>query len=108
MILPQKLRNLKFKNYHLWRIDKYRLQIIKGGCHFSFLVTPNDIIKKIQSYSHGEFNTSDITDETKIQEKISKGVDIFNRGFKLQKINIDENYPEYIRNNQFLLKDWII
>ena len=108
MILPQKLRNLKFKNYPFWRLDKSRLQIINGGWHFSFLQTPNDIIKKIQSYSHGEFNTSDITDETKIQEKISKGVDIFNRGFKLQKINIDENYPEYIRNNQFLLKDWII
>ena len=108
MILPQKLRNLKFKNYPFWRIDKYRFQIIKGGWHFSFLQTPNDIIKKIQSYSHGEFNTLDITDKTKIQEKISKGVDIFNRGFKLQKINIDENYPEYIRNNKFLLKDWII
>ena len=50
----------------------------------------------------------EITDESKIQEKISKGVDIFNRGFKLQKINIDENFPEYIRNNKFLLKDWII
>ena len=70
--------------------------------------TPQDIIEKIQSYSHGEFNTLDITNKIKIQEKISKGIDIFNRGFKLQRINIDENYPEYIRNNQFLLKDWII
>jgi beta-1,4-mannosyl-glycoprotein beta-1,4-N-acetylglucosaminyltransferase len=59
MILPQKLRNLKFKNYPFWRIDKSRLQIINGGWHFSFLQTPQDIIKKIQSYSHGEFNTSE-------------------------------------------------
>ena len=65
MILPQKLRDLKFKKYPAWRIDKLRIQIINGGWHFSFLQTPQDIIKKIQSYSHGEFNTSEITDEKK-------------------------------------------
>ena len=108
MILPQKLRNLKFKDYPFWRIDKSRLQIINGGWHFSFLQTPKDIIKKIQSYSHGEFNTTEITNEKKIQEKILKGIDIFNRGFKLKKIDIDETYPKYIRDNKLLLKDWII
>ncbi|MEK9954388.1 MAG: glycosyl transferase family 17, partial [Pelagibacteraceae bacterium] len=66
------------------------------------------IIKKIQSYSHGEFNTSEITDEKKIQEKILQGTDIFNRGFELKKINIDSNFPEYIQNNKDKLSDWII
>ena len=108
MILPQKLRNLKFKNYPFWRIDKSRLQIINGGWHFSFLQTPEDIIKKIQSYSHGEFNNEDITDKIKIQEKISKGIDIFNRGFKLIKINIDSKFPEFIQNNKDKLSDWIV
>ena len=106
--LPQKLRNLKFKKYPFWRLDKINLQIIKGGWHFSFLQTPKDIIKKIQSYSHGEFNQLEFTDEKKIQEKILTGEDIFNRGFKLKKINIDGNYPEYIKYNQNKLKDWII
>ena len=30
--------------------------------------TPNDIIKKIRSYSHGEFNTEDITNEEIIKK----------------------------------------
>jgi hypothetical protein len=63
------------------------LQIIKWWLAFSFLQTPKDIIKKIQSYSHGEFNTSEITDENKNSRKnlARRFVDIFNRGFKLKK-----------------------
>ena len=105
---PQKLRDLKFKNYPFWRIDKFNLQIIKGGWHFSFLQTPKDIIKKIKSYSHGEFNTNENTDEEKIKEKIKGNQDIFGRGYKLKKISIDKSFPEYIVKNQNILKDWII
>ena len=105
---PQKLRDLKFKKFPFWRLDKRRFQIIDGGWHFSFLQTPDDIIKKIKSYSHGEFNTKDITNEGIIEKKIKDGEDIFNRGFSLKKINIDNSYPDYIVKNQRLLKDWII
>ena len=40
----QDLRNLKFKTYPFWRIDKYNQQIIDGGWHFSFLQTPQQIL----------------------------------------------------------------
>ena len=104
---PQKLRDLKFKDYPFWRIDKFNIQIIKGGWHFSFLQTPEDIAKKIKSYSHGEFNTKDNTDEQKINKKIRDNQDIFGRGFKLKKVNIDRSFPDYIVSNQNYLKDWI-
>ena len=84
------------------------MQIVNGGWHFSFLQSPQDIIKKIQSFSHGEFNTAEITNERSIKKKILTGSDIFNRGFKLKKIDIDNNYPNYIRKNKILLKNWII
>ena len=105
---PQTLRNLKFKNYPFWRIDKSNLQIIKGGWHFSFLQTPQDIAKKIKSFSHGEFNNEDNTDEKKINQKIQEYKDIFGRNLNLQKITIDESFPDYILNNKKLLEDWII
>ena len=105
---PQKLRDLKFKKYPFWRFDKGGLQIIKGGWHFSFLQKPSDIAKKIKSYSHGEFNKSEITDEKKIEKKIANNEDIFGRGYELKKININENYPEFIKNNKDLLKQWIM
>ena len=105
--LPQKLRDLKFKDYPFWRIDKKNLQIIDGGWHFSFLQSPEDIAKKIKSYSHGEFNTKENINIEKINQKINNNLDIFNRGFKLKKINIDGTFPEYIIRNKELLKDWI-
>ncbi|MFL2883521.1 MAG: hypothetical protein ACJZ69_04525 [Pelagibacteraceae bacterium] len=107
-INPQKLRDMKFKKYSFWRIDKPKTQIIKGGWHFSFLQSPLDIIKKIQSYSHGEFNTKEIVNEKNIQEKIEKNEDIFNRGFNLKKIDIDANFPEYVFKNQNKMNNWIL
>ena len=106
--VPQKLRNLKFKEYPFWRFDKINQQIIKGGWHFSFLQKPSDIAKKIKSFSHGEFNQNQLINEKKIEEKIANNKDIFGRGFELKKINIDESYPSFIRENKGVLKDWIL
>ena len=103
----QELRNLKFKEYPFWRIDKKNLQIIKGGWHFSFLQKPDDIINKIQSYSHGEFNIEEITNKKNIEEKIKSGKDIFNRGKVLKSIKIDKSFPKYILENQDKLREWI-
>ena len=105
---PQKLRNLKFKKYPFWRFDKIGLQIIKGGWHFSFLQKPSDILKKIKSFSHGEFNKKELLDEKKIMEKIYNNEDIFSRGLRLKKIHINENYPLYIQENKDFFKDWIL
>ena len=107
-ITPQKLRDLKFKNYPFWRIDKLNMQVINGGWHFSFLQTPQDIAIKIKSYSHGEFNIEENTNEEKIKQKIRDNKDIFDRGFKLKKIAIDKSFPDYIVKNQRRLKDWIL
>jgi beta-1,4-mannosyl-glycoprotein beta-1,4-N-acetylglucosaminyltransferase len=106
--IPQKLRNLKFKEYPFWRFDKIGQQIIKGGWHFSFLQKPSDIAKKIKSFSHGEFNQNQFVDEKKIEDRIANNEDVFGRGFDLKKINIDEKYPSFIRENKNILKDWIL
>ena len=105
---PQKVRNLKFKKYPFWRFDKIGMQIIKGGWHFSFLQKPSDIAKKIKSFSHGEFNKNEITDQKKIEEKIANNQDIFGRKNLLTKIEIDETYPNFIQKNKDYLKDWIL
>ena len=95
----QKLRDLKFKSYPFWRIDKINFQVIKGGWHFSFLQTPEQILNKIKSFSHGEFNNESIN-EKEIEKKILENKDIFNRGFKLKKIDLDDSYPKYIIENK--------
>ena len=103
----QDLRNLKFKNYPFWRIDKFNQQIIKGGWHFSYLQSPQQILNKIKSFSHGEFNKENLN-ENDIQEKILKKKDIFGRNTELRKIDIDNSFPDYIQKNKDKLSKWII
>ena len=107
---PQWIRNLKFKKYPFWRIDKIKnLQIIKnGGWHFAYLQSPENISKKIKSFAHGEFNKSEITNEENIKIKIEKAEDIFERGYKLKKVEVDSTFPKYIFDNKDKFKKWII
>ena len=103
----QSLRNLKFKKYPFWRIDKNNLQTIAGGWHFSFLQTPEQILNKIKSFSHGEYNNNDLN-EKNIEEKILRNEDIFGRGTNLRKIVLDTSYPKYIYENKDKFLKWII
>ncbi len=107
---PQWLRNLKFKKYPFWRLDKIRnLQIIdNGGWHFAYLQKPENILKKIKSFAHGEFNKKEFANLNNIEEKINMGKDIFDRGISYTKVKIDNSYPKYILNNKEKFKDWII
>ena len=107
---PQWLRNLKFKKYPFWRLDKLRnIQIINdGGWHFAYLQSPQDISKKIQSFAHGEYNKEHIVNEDKIKLKLEKGEDILERGYRIKKIDIDNTFPQYIVDNKNKLKQWIV
>ena len=105
---PQRLRNLKFKKYPFWRIDKPRnLQIIEnGGWHFAYLLNSQGISKKIKSFAHGEDNKKDNTDIDKIEGKMEKLLHP-TKGFELTKVKIDETFPKYILDNISYYDEWI-
>tara|TARA_B100000686_G_scaffold9650_1_gene9761 strand:+ start:1118 stop:1927 length:810 start_codon:yes stop_codon:yes gene_type:complete len=107
---PQWLRDLKFKKYPFWRIDKIKdLQIIKnGGWHFSYLQSPENLLKKIASFSHGEHNKPEFADSQNIKKKIKMQKNIFGQEFSYKKIEIDQTFPKYILENKDKLKEWII
>ena len=106
---PQWLRDLKFKKYPFWRIDKIRnIQIIdNGGWHFAFLQSPENISEKIKSFAHGEFNKTDIANKESIKDRIKKGEDVFKRGYDLKRVEVDSTFPEYIVKNMEKYKTWI-
>ena len=97
------------KRKSFWKIYKPNIpQIIKdGGWHFSFLKEPVDISKKIKSYAHQEYNIKKFNDINSIENKIKNKQDILGRDFYYKKIEIDDSYPEFIRENKKLLKKWI-
>ena len=107
---PQWLRNIKTAKPSFWKFYKPRQPqlIYDGGWHFSILKNPKGISKKIQSYSHSEYNKSIYNDEKKIAERINNRIDIFDRNFKYEKIDIDDTFPKYILENINKYKDWII
>jgi len=107
---PQWLRNIKTSKPAFWKIYKPKQPqlIYNGGWHFSFLKNAEGISKKIRSYSHSEYNKSTFTDEKKIEERIKSKIDIFDRNFKYEKVDLDDTFPEYIIKNLSKYKDWIV
>ena len=107
---PQWLRNIKTSKTTFWKFYKPRQPqlIYDGGWHFSFLKQPEDISKKIKSYSHSEFNKPEFTDVKKIETRIKNRVDIFNRNYKYEKVDLDDAFPKYILENISKYQNWII
>ena len=100
-------KNLKYK---FWRIDKEKnIQIIyNGGWHFSYLLTPKEIQRKIKTFAHTEYNKKIYTDINTIKSKIKNKIDLFGRKNFFDKVELDKNFPEYIYKNKKKLKSWII
>ena len=73
--------------------------IEKGGWHLSYFGDASFIKNKIQNFSHQEFNNSEFTNESKIEEHIKTCTDLYDRPTEeLRKIDIKDNTylpPEY-------------
>ena len=106
---PQWLRNQKIKKYPFWKFYKIKWNIIKkGGWHFSFLMNPEEIKKKLTSFAHSEYNNDKYTDLKKIKDSIENKIDLFNRPVVYEKNNFDETFPDYVVNNREKFKNWIL
>ena len=98
---PQWLRSQKVKKYPFYRFDKINWNIIeKGGWHFSNIMTPEDISKKLKSFAHSEYNKPEYTDIETIRKKIESKKDLFGRNFQFKKITENKDLPKYINENQ--------
>jgi beta-1,4-mannosyl-glycoprotein beta-1,4-N-acetylglucosaminyltransferase len=107
---PQWLRNAKSsKRYPWWRLDKITFYKIRnGGWHFSYIKTPEAIQKKIKSFAHSEYDSEKFTSIENIEKSINEKKDLFHRNDHiLEKVEIDNTYPDYIINNKSILKDFI-
>ena len=124
-ISPQWLRDLKHRKYSPWRLDilfskkKYNSisYVNDGGWHFTNVKSPEEIEKKLLSYTHHhEFEASKI-DLSQLKEKIDNKKAIYDlsvdsKKYKwnsekvLKRIEISE-MPDYLRNNLSKYSEWI-
>jgi len=99
------------KKYNLMDAETIRhsqylcMTLPNAGWHWSFLGGEKQIEKKIKSYSHEEYDNDETIKQIKI--RMLNNEDVFNRGFELKTVKIDESYPVYIRENQDKLSHFI-
>jgi len=73
-------------------------RIADAGWHFSYFSDIEKLIYKIESFAHTEFNKDEYKSINALKYKIENGIDPFGR-FPLKYYDIDETYPDYVRNN---------
>ena len=94
-----------------WKIQyEKNIDILEnGGWHFNNLYSPEIISMKLKNIQNVDKRLIKAhTSIEIIKQKILKLEDLFERDHKYKKIDIDSEYPEYIRNNLHLFDNWII
>jgi len=71
--------------------------IENAGWHWSFLGGVEEITRKIKDYAHNEFNTPLILNQ--VQNRLLNGIDVLGRNCILETVEIDDSYPQYIKEN---------
>ncbi len=122
---PQWLRNIKDKQYPLWRIDilfsdkKYsNIKFIEeGGWHFSNMKTPAEIEKKMRTYLHHREYDIKPLGKKKIEEIMKSKKSIYNLKIDMKNEKIDgtqnlkttdiSELPKFIKENQEKYSNWI-
>ena len=106
--LRQKIvsKNLK---YPFWRFDKEKnIQIINnGGWHFNYLLTPEQISKKLRSLAETRWDKEEFYGIEIIKKKIKDKIDLFDRGHIYNSVDPEKYLPKFIINNKSKYLDWI-
>ena len=107
---PQWLRNIKVKNQdNLFNKIFNNQQILKnGGWHFSSVKKPAEIITKMKSFAHSELVKDYMLNESYIMKKINNCEDIFERNIVIEKVELNNNFPDYLLKNKNKYNEFII
>ena len=107
--MRQKVKSKNLK-YNFLRIDKEKnIEVFNNaGWHFNNLLSPIEISLKLKSFAHTEFSKDQYSSPSIIKHKIDQKIDLFNRGHKYTKIDLDNTYPKFILDNKNQLNDFIL
>lgn len=72
------------------------VEIEDGGWHFSYLGGVDEIIRKLEAFSHSGYNNKKIKDRARIERAMAEGTDLFGRRYNHRFVEIDNSYPQYV------------
>jgi beta-1,4-mannosyl-glycoprotein beta-1,4-N-acetylglucosaminyltransferase len=107
-IAPFFINNISIKNltFQECRDKKFHGETINCGWHLSYFSSPSEIKRKIESFSHTEYNTEEYTDLDFIHLCTHSGQDLYRRPHvKLTKVSREfppeiKEFGDYIYNIQ--------
>ena len=107
--MRQKIKRKNLK-YNFLRFDKEKsIQIFENsGWHFNNVMSHEQISLKLKTFAHTEFKDDNFSSPEIIKDKVNQQIDLFNRAHKYQKVNMDNNFPKYILQNQEKYREWIL
>ena len=106
--MRQKILKKNVKKWWKFNVER-NIQIIdNGGWHFNNLFSPEMISIKLKTFAHDEFAADEYSNVEVIKKKIEQQKDLFNRGHKLERVEVDETYPDYIIKKKVELAKFIL
>lgn len=97
---------ITFPDPYVARFSPVDLVVSDGGWHFTYLGGVKKIQKKLESFSHQEYNNVNYNTTENILKSISVGKDLFDPKIKLQIID-DKFLPGYILYNKNKFRDML-
>jgi len=79
-----------------------------AGWHFAYMKTPEGIRQKVKDFSHTELDSSKFNKIELIDYRIKNLKDPFERNYFLERVEIDDSYPEYIIKSQKKYKHLVL
>jgi hypothetical protein len=98
--------NLTFQQMRLWEHSHYVPVIEKGGWHLSYFGNIDFILKKIDSFSHQEYNNDLYLDKNELEQKMKNGINLLNNS-ELVYIPLEENTNLPFQYDTYLEKFYI-
>ena len=96
---PHKLRKIIMRTKR--RGELYEI-IANAGWHFTYIGGVKNIVKKIEAFSHSEFNLNEFKDEKNILKLINDGKDLFGRDMEFEIVDEDYKFPKYLKSKEGL------
>lgn len=98
------LRSIKRSWFRLFSVQL----ISDGGWHFTWMFSLENIIKKIQSTAHQEYNKPEYKDPEHIKRMIQGGRDFHKPYSRYQLQDINEQFPDYLISHLDKFREFIL
>ena len=87
------------------------VEILHGGWHLSYFLSKEDIVRKVESFPHREYDLMEFKTHQHVEDCLQKGLDLYKRGdVQLDAVNLEANehlwpqgwreYHEYVKRLQ--------